>query len=153
MREAWLSMGFRNDLDAAHARAAALETEVEELAASSAADAEELAEVRDQLAAAKREVAALSVHLPGSAARRAAPYRTVIFVALGLAVATAVAGYHSETVGVSMSYLAAAALGAGVAGWLGARRSKLLGLALAIGGALATLAMLFVFYAAIWPSL
>ena len=146
-------MGFRNDLDAAHARAAALEAEVEELAASSAAEAEELAQVRDQLAAAEREVAALSVHLPGSAAQRSAPYRTVIFVALGLAVATGVAGYHSETVGVSMSYLGAAVLGAGVAGWLGARRSKLLGLVLASAGALAVLIALFVFYAAIWPSL
>ena len=146
-------MGFRNDLDAAHARAAALEAEVEELAASSAAEAEELAQVRDQLAAAKREVAALSVHLPDSAAQRSAPYRTVIFVALGLAVATGVAGYHSETVGVSMSYLAAAVLVAGVAGWLGARRSKLLGLVLASAGALAALTALFVFYAAIWPSL
>ena len=120
---------------------------------SSAAEAEELAQVRDQLAAAKREVAALSVHLPGSATQRSAPYRTVIFVALGLAVATGVAGYHSETVGVSMSYLAAAVLVAGVAGWLGARRSKLLGLVLASAGALAALTALFVFYAAIWPSL
>lgn len=146
-------VGYRNDLDAAHARVAALREKVEKLEAAKAEDARELALVRKQLAAAKAEVAALSVHLPDSAARRSAPHRTVIFVALGLAVATSAAGYHSEAVGMSISYLAAVAFGAGIAGWFGARRSRLFGVGGAIVGAVIAMAMLFAFYETIWPAL
>lgn len=146
-------MGFRNDLDAAHLRAAALEKQVRALAASSAADAAALARARADLAAARKEIAALSVHLPGSGALRATPYRYVLFVGLGLVLATAVAGSQSESLGVSMSYFAGAVLGAGAAGWLGARRSRPLGIVLALAGALGMLGALLFFYEAVWPSL
>jgi hypothetical protein len=146
-------VAFRGDLDAARARADSLAEQVDRLAQSNAASAEELAAVRKQLADAQREVRRLSALEPGSAARRRAPYRTILFVALGLIIATAVAGYHSETIGVTMSYFAAVLIGLGVGGWIGAGRSRGVGIGCALGGSFFVLVALAFFYGAIWPSL
>src|SRR5690606_10583014 len=106
-------VGYRDDLDAARARAGALKAKVAAMEAAREADAQELARVKAELAAAKKEVAALAVHVPGSAARRSLPYRLVIAFGVGLAVATGIAGSQNESVGVMLSYAAALMLGAG----------------------------------------
>jgi hypothetical protein len=146
-------MSFRGDLDAARARRETLEREVDRLARSNAASKDELESVRRDLDVAKREVRRLSALEPGSPARRATPYRNVLFVTLGLVMATAVAGYHSETTGMAMSYLAAASLGFGLAGWIGSRRSPAAGIVSALAGALVCSIALAAFYEGIWPSL
>lgn len=152
MRDA-TSMGYRDDLDAARARASALDAKVSALEASKETDAAQLARLKAELAAARKEAEALAAYAPGSAALRAAPYRLVIALGAGLAVATAVAGSQSESLGVLMSYFAALALGAGCAGWIAARSSRLAGLIGAALGGLGALAAAFVFYVAIWPEL
>lgn len=146
-------MGYRDDLSAAHLRARTLEDEIERLGASSAANAAELARLERELDRARAEIASLAAYAPEAPARRAAPYVRVIFAGLGLVVATAVGGYESERFGVTMSYFAAAVLGAGLVGALAARHSRGAGIAGALGGGIGALALLGVFYAAVWPSL
>ncbi len=148
-------MAFREDLDAARMRAESLASEVERLTEANTASADELEKLRSDLAKARRDVKRLAALEPGSAARVAAPFRSLTFVSLGLILATAVAGYHSETVGISMSYFAGALLGFGLGGWIGALRfEKTAG---AVGVALVAMCMLVfvlgVFYSSIWPSL
>lgn len=101
----------------------------------------------------KKEAARLAAYAPSAAAARRGPYRLVSMASVGLVVGTAVAGYHSESVGVSMSYVAALALGVGVGGWIGAGRSRVGGLLGSFAGGLSSIVALAVFYAAIWPSL
>lgn len=152
MRDA-TAVGYRDDLDAARARTNALDAKVAAMEAGKEADAQELARLKRDLAAARKEVAALAKHAPGSAALRSSPYRLVIALGVGLVIATGVAGYANESLGVTMSYFAAFVLGAGCMGWIGARISSAAGLVAAGIGAMGALAVAFVFYAAIWPSL
>ncbi len=146
-------MAFRADLGAARARAEHLSEELARLSAREAAGAAALARAREELALAQKEVRRLEAYAPGSASLRAAPYRTALWIGLGLAIATGVAGSWSERLGVNMSYLAVLPLAAGVGGWIGARRSKSAALTLAAIAAVLGLVTLFAFYTVIWPEL
>ncbi|MCC6875662.1 MAG: hypothetical protein IT378_15250 [Sandaracinaceae bacterium] len=145
-------MSYRDTLDAAQARARSLAEEVGKLSQQSDASAQELAQVRSQLAEAEKEVSRLAALVPGSPAQKAGPYRAVLLVGVGLVVATAIAGYHSESIGVAMSCAAAPALGFGGSGWLAARLGRA-PLVPAILGALALGLALAGFYAVVWPEL
>jgi hypothetical protein len=146
-------MSYRDSLDAAMARLANLEQELAEKTASSAATEQELGRLKRELAGARREVRRLQAEIPGSAPHARRPFITALLVGLGLVVATAVAGYHSERFGVMMSYLAAAPVGFGLSGLVGARHSRNRGWLLAAVGAVLLELGLLVFYEGIWPSL
>lgn len=142
-------MSYRDSLDAALARLANLE---QELAAKTATD-QELARLKQELARARGEVRRLRAELPGSGPHARRPFVTALLVGLGLVVATAVAGYHSERFGVMMSYLAAAPVGFGLSGLIGAIHSRRRGWIFAVCGAVALVLGLLLFYEGIWPSL
>ena len=146
-------MSYRDSLDAALARLANLEQELAAKTASSEATEQELARLKQELAGARSEVRRLRAELPGSGPHARRPFVTALLVGLGLVVATGVAGYHSERFGVMMSYLAAAPIGFGLAGLIGALRSRRRGWVLASCGAVILVLGLLLFYEGIWPSL
>lgn len=139
-------MAYRDDLDAARARAEALAQQVERLTTERAEDDREAEALRDRLGKAEREL----VRLQGLTGQRPPRSMRVWNAALGiagcLAIATVVAGSQSESDGVSVSYLAGLAFGVAFGGrWRGVWGA-------ALGGVLALL-VLGGFYATIWPSL
>lgn len=146
-------MAFRNDLQAALLLANELESELAAKTASNDANTEELRSLRSQLAQRQKEIHELEALLPESLPRRRRVFSTFFFIGLGLVVATAVAGYRSESYGVTMSHVAILPLFFGIGGWLGARKSPLAGWIAGIVSGFAALLFLVVFYQAIWPSL
>jgi hypothetical protein len=146
-------MAYRDELDAARARSSALDAKVAAMESAKERDAQELARLRGELATAKKEAARLAAFAPGSAVQRSTPHRLVIALGLGLVVATAIAGYANESLGVTMSYFAAGVLGAGCGGWVGARFSRIAGVVGAGAGACQGLLLAWIFYSSIWPSL
>lgn len=146
-------MGYRDDLQGAMARLSSLEQELARKQASSAATERELAQLKQELAGARAEVRRLRAELPDSGPWARRPFVTALLVGLGLVVATAVAGYHSERFGVMMSYLAAAPVGFGLAGLVGAAGSRKRGWIFAACGTVLIELLLLVFYEAIWPAL
>lgn len=77
----------------------------------------------------------------------------MIALGIGLAVATGVAGAMNEGVGVALAHVAAVVLGAGIAGWRGARASRGAGVIAAMAGGIAGLLLAAGFFEGVWPGL
>jgi hypothetical protein len=146
-------MSFRDPLQAAMQRAENLQRELARVSAAEAATEQQLEQLRRALADANAEVARLRREVPGTPEHARRPFIAVLLVGLGLVVATAIAGYHSESFGITMSYAAIAPVGFGLGGWIGSRRSRRRGWIAGATGAVIALASLAVFYNGIWPSL
>ena len=146
-------MSYRDSLQASMARLANLEQELARRQASSAVTERELERLEQELAGARRQVQRLQAEIPGSGPHARRPFVTALLVGAGLVVATAVAGYHSERFGMMMSYLAAAPVGFGLAGLVGAPGSRRRGWIFAACGAVLVELGLLLFYEGIWPAL
>jgi|GEM_PF-4954379 hypothetical protein len=146
-------MAFRNDLEAALLRATELETELGEKTKSNQASAEEIRSLKAELTLSKKNIRRLEALLPGSLPRRRRIFSTFFFIGIGLVFATAVAGYRSESYGVTMSHAAVVPLFFGIGGWFGAQKSVIAGWISAVGSGIGALLLLIVFYQGIWPSL
>jgi Flp pilus assembly protein TadB len=146
-------MGYRDGFDAALEHARALEGELGELRQSEAANQEAIAALSAKLDEAQREVARLRSRLPGSPARSRKPFWIALWVTGAFVLATGVAGYMSESLGMQMAFLATCPFGFAVGGLLGSARSSRLAWALALGLGLAMPALLWIFFLTIWPSL
>jgi hypothetical protein len=135
------------------ARADALEQRLAHTEASREASARETATLQAQLAESRTEIARLRALFPGNVTVRFAPTRYALVTGLAMLAATAMAGSLRETFGIAMSYFAVAPFAFAAGAMIGARRSHAAAYA---AGAVAIpigIALLFVFYTAIWPSL
>ena len=147
-------MGYRDQFQAAIARADALEQELAQSLASNAANARATDALREELAICRSEIGRLRSLLPDDlASGRFAPVRYALVAGAALVPATALAGSLRETFGVAMSYLAVAPFAFALGAKIGERRSHRAGYVVGVIAVPLGLLLLSVFYSSIWPSL
>ena len=112
-------MSYRDPLQASLNRLDALQRELDQRVQRDATTEAELTQLREDLRVARKEVDRLRSQIP-SAKQARKPFQASLLIFVGLALATAVAGYHSESAGVRMSYVASAPLGFASAACCGA---------------------------------